>query len=392
VLALLAAIYIAFALLRGVPAPALASVHSSGRFPGPAPALAWPARGQAAVAISGLRSIDSHGATRPVPIASVAKVMTAYVVLSDHPLHGAQQGPALTVTAADAVAYHREAAAGQSVLPVRAGERLTERQALEGLLLPSGNNVAALLAAWDAGSQGAFVARMNATARTLGLRRTRYTGASGVASSTVSTATDQVRLAEVAFALPVFRQIVGMSEATLPVAGRQFNVDSLLGQDGIVGIKTGTTIEAGGCFVFAARVRAAGRLVTVIGAVLAQQPSRSAPGLLAAAFAATKPLLASARRAVHVETLVALGARLTEVRSQWTAPVALVAAHAVRVLGWRGLRVTTTVPAARLAGGVRAGKSVTTAIVTVGAQRFRVPLVAATDVSGPSFGWRLEHP
>jgi D-alanyl-D-alanine carboxypeptidase (penicillin-binding protein 5/6) len=388
----LAAIYIAIALIRGVPAAAVASAQSAGRFAGSPTALAWPAGGQAAVAIEGLGPIDSHGATRPEPIASVAKVMTAYVVMTDHPLHGAEQGPSLVVTAADAAAYHREAAAGQSVLPVRAGERLTERQALEGLLLPSGNNVAAMLAAWDAGSQRAFVARMNAIARKLGLRRTRYTGASGVSSSTVSTAGDQVRLAEVAFALPVFRQIVGLSEAALPVAGRQFNVDSLLGHDGIVGIKTGTTTEAGGCFVFAARVRIGGRVETVIGAVLGQQPSRSAPGLLAAAFAATKPLLASVPRAVHVETLIARGARLSEVRSQWSVPVALVAARAVRVVGWRGIRVATTVAAAPLTGSVRAGQTVATAVVTVGARRFRVPLVAATDLGGPSFGWRLEHP
>jgi hypothetical protein len=62
------------------------------------------------------------------------------------------------------------------------------------------------------------------------------------------------------------------------------------------------------------------------------------------------------------------------------------------VTGWRGVRVTTTVPAAHLASSVRAGQTVATAIVTVGARHFRVPLVAATDLSGPSFGWRLEHP
>jgi serine-type D-Ala-D-Ala carboxypeptidase (penicillin-binding protein 5/6) len=81
-------------------------------------------------------------------------------------LHGGVGGPQITVTPADVAVYRADAAAGQSVVAVRAGERLTERQALEGLLLPSGNNVATLLA--RSGSERAFVAKMNASARALG--------------------------------------------------------------------------------------------------------------------------------------------------------------------------------------------------------------------------------
>ena len=77
---------------------------------------------------------------------------------------------------------------------VRAGEKLTERQALEAMLIPSGNNIAWMLARWDAGSDGAFVATMNARARSLGLRQTRYADASGADPATVSTAADQFRL------------------------------------------------------------------------------------------------------------------------------------------------------------------------------------------------------
>jgi len=176
------------------------------------------------------------------------------------------------------------------------------------------------------------------------------------------------------------------------VAGRQFNVDSLLGHDGIIGIKTGTTSQAGGCFVFAARVRAGGRSVTVLGAVLGQPPSRSAPGLLAAAFAATRPLLASVPRALHVRTLVARGAALAQARAQWSAPVALVAGRGVRMLGWGGLGVDTSIPAVRLSRAVHAGQTVAFATVTVGSRRIRVPLRAASALSGPSLGWRLRHP
>ena len=73
------------------------------------------------------------------------------------------------------------AGAGQreSVVPVIVGEQLSELQALQALLLPSAKNIAAVLARWDAGSVARFVAHMNATARSLGMTRTRYTDPSG---------------------------------------------------------------------------------------------------------------------------------------------------------------------------------------------------------------------
>ena len=172
--------------------------------------------------------------------------MTAYLVLVAHPLRRGAGGPQIVVKPADVAVYQADVAAGDSVVAVRAGERLTERQALEALLLPSGNNIATLLARWDAGSERAFVARMNARAGALGLAHTHYTDASGVQPGTQSTAADQVRLAMLAIQVPVFRQIVAMGQVTLPVAGRQHNLDKLLGTDGIVGIKTGTTSQAGG--------------------------------------------------------------------------------------------------------------------------------------------------
>ena len=129
--------------------------------------------------------LGAHGGSAPVPIASLAKIMTAYVVLRDHPLPAGGSGPAITVTAADAAAYASDQRQGQSVVKVAAGEKLTERQALEAMLIPSGNNIASMLARWDAGSEGAFVAKMNARARSLGLRSTRYADASGADPATV---------------------------------------------------------------------------------------------------------------------------------------------------------------------------------------------------------------
>src|SRR5579859_7844338 len=93
--------------------------------------VSWPAYGVSAADISGFGVVAGPGATRPVPIASVAKVMTAYVVLHDHPLPAEGSGPDIAVRPSEAAAYPSQVRDGDSLVPVAAGEVLTERQALE---------------------------------------------------------------------------------------------------------------------------------------------------------------------------------------------------------------------------------------------------------------------
>jgi D-alanyl-D-alanine carboxypeptidase (penicillin-binding protein 5/6) len=233
-------------------------------------AVSWPAYGVSAADISGLGVVAGPGATRPVPIASVAKVMTAYVVLHDHPLPAGGSGPGIVVQPPEAAAYPSQARDGDSLVPVAAGEMLTERQALMALLLPSADNMAWILARWDAGSQAAFVARMNATARRLGMTGTSYTDPSGLDPSTASTAADQVRLGMAAMRVPALAAIVAMPTAVVPVAGVVRNYNTLLGQDGIVGLKTGSTQAAGGCVLVAAWHQASGRKTLIVAAVFGQ--------------------------------------------------------------------------------------------------------------------------
>jgi D-alanyl-D-alanine carboxypeptidase (penicillin-binding protein 5/6) len=355
--------------------------------------LAWPSQGEAAVGLQGVGLVGSHGSRRPTPIASVAKVMTAYTVLHDHPLHARASGPQITVRPADVAVYRADRAAGQSVVAVRAGERLTERQALEGMLLPSGNNIATLLARWDAGNGRAFAAKLNTRARALGLAHTRYTDASGVKASTVSTAGDQVRLAMRAMAVPAFRLIVAMAEGTLPVAGRQYNKDALLGRDGIVGIKTGTTSQARGCFVFAAREHLAGRSITVVGAVLHQMANRAQPSTIDAAFHATTSLLASTRRALVKRRVVRWGAALAWMKAPWADRVPLRAARPASLIGWPGLRIHTTIAGvSHLSAPVKAGQEVGTGVIAAGEQHQMVRLVASRATPDASLAWRLAHP
>jgi D-alanyl-D-alanine carboxypeptidase (penicillin-binding protein 5/6) len=233
-------------------------------------AISWPADGVSAADISGYGVVAGPGATRPVPIASVAKVMTAYVILHDHPLPAGGSGPDITVEPSEAAEYPSQVADGDSLVAVAAGERLTERQALEALLLPSADNMAWILARWDAGSQAAFTARMNAAARRLGMTGTSYTDPSGLDPSTTSTAADQVRLGLAAMRVPALAAIAAMPAAVVPVAGLVRSTNTLLGQDGIAGLKTGSTQAAGGCLLVAAWHKTGGHNTLIVAATFGQ--------------------------------------------------------------------------------------------------------------------------
>jgi len=201
--------------------------------------------GQTSYQLGAGRVVSSAGQSA-VPIASLAKVMTAYLVLGD------PDDVTVTVTDDDVADTERRAGRDESIVHVAAGETLTERQALTAILLPSANNVAAMLAHTVAGSQDAFVARMNDVAHSLGMRHTTYTDPSGFDPGTRSTAGDQLILAQHAMRVPEFAALVALRSAELPVGGTVHNTDTLLGKDGFVGIKTGSDDAAGGCFMFRA--------------------------------------------------------------------------------------------------------------------------------------------
>jgi D-alanyl-D-alanine carboxypeptidase (penicillin-binding protein 5/6) len=256
---------------------------------GKRPHLAWPGEGEAAVAVDGIGSLGAVGGDEPVPIASLAKVMTAYLVLKDDPLGPGEQGFEITIGPGDVEDLERRRGLGQSVVPVEAGEILTERQALEALLLPSANNVAALLAVHEAGSVEAFVAEMNEAAADLGMANTEYTDPSGFEDSTVSTARDQLKIGRAAMADPTFAEIVAMPATVLPVAGEVANFNALVGREGFIGIKTGSDEAAGGCLLFAKRVHAEGHTRTIFGAVLGQRDG----DLVQAALTSARSLAAS---------------------------------------------------------------------------------------------------
>ena len=256
--------------------------------------LPWPAEGQASIAVEGLGSLGSKGGRRPVPIASLTKVMTAFVVLGEHPL--AVGEPGLTVTV-DEQAAQESHSLSESTAPLQAGQRLTQRQLLELMLLPSGNNVARLLARWDAGSEEAFVDKMNRAASGLGMAHTRYTGASGIEPTTTSTADDQLKLARQAMQVPVLRAVVAMRSTTVPgVPDPIINTNRLLDRSGVIGLKTGSSTPAGGALMWAAWARSGEKPYLVLGVVLAQRAGTTPVEGLEAAFERSGALIEAVQK------------------------------------------------------------------------------------------------
>jgi D-alanyl-D-alanine carboxypeptidase (penicillin-binding protein 5/6) len=335
--------------------------------------------------MEGVGSLGQAGSTQPVPIASITKVMTAYIVLQDHPLEPGATGGAIPVTADTLAAYQTGLATQQSVVKVAAGESLTEIEALEGLLIPSGNDLATLLAEWDAGTTAAFIAKMNSTAQSLGLTSTHFTDVSGLDSGSTSTATDLIRLGEAAMGEPSFSQIVSMGEVTLPVAGLLINFDYALGHDGIIGIKTGTDAAAGGCFLFEAQRTIDSKKVTIVGAVLGQRTSSPITAVLDSAEA----LASAAFNAMTTVPVVAPDQVDGRIVAPWGANVAVKVPHSPIVVGWPGLSMPARLRVGRLPSVVTRGTPLGDLDVDLDGRHIDVALRAAGRLSGPSAFWRL---
>ncbi|WP_240973713.1 D-alanyl-D-alanine carboxypeptidase family protein [Nonomuraea composti] len=239
----------ALALVTGLTAPAHAGVTTAPAAAPDAPAV----HGRAAYlldASSGETLLDKDGTER-MPIASLTKTMTAYVVLQT-----ARPTDVVRISADD-VAYAEDG--GGTTADLRPGDRLTVGELLYGLMLPSGADAAhALARAYGPGVRG-FVARMNATARALGMNDTHYVNADGLPTpggDGYSTARDQAVLAAKALRVPLIKEVAGTQRHHLDATRehRSYswrNTNRLLGTPGAIGLKTGFTRAAGYCLAFA---------------------------------------------------------------------------------------------------------------------------------------------
>jgi D-alanyl-D-alanine carboxypeptidase (penicillin-binding protein 5/6) len=267
---------------------------------------------------------------------------------------------------------------------VQPGEQLTEFQLLEGLLIPSANNFAETLARWDSGSIENFVAAMNKRGADLHMTQTTFADTSGASPGSVSTPSDLITLGMAAMKQEVFAQIVGMAQVDLPVAGRVYNVDGVLGQSGIIGIKTGSGLAEGANFLFAAAASIDGQNVTLFGCVMGLPT-------LARAFAAAKSLIASLQSNLHVRRIIAKNQAVASYATPWGGQSDLISTVDVDLVEWPGMIVRQRLDAPAivvdkpLAPGTREGIE----HVVLGDYVLDVELVTAGPLYPPGRAWRL---
>ena len=386
VLLLMLAGFLAFNYyFRPIPAiAASAAVPTATTISGTAPTLPWPNVGSAAVGVSGLGLIAASGNETKAPAASVAKVMTALVILEDRPLKKGEPGPSIVITDADVQAYQFDKADQQSVVEVRSGEQLSEFQALEGLLIASSNNLAFTLANWDAGSLDAFVARMNKRAKALRMSHTKFADTAGASAQTVSTPSDLLALGMTAMRQEVLAEIAAISQAELPFAGTVYNVDYALGQSGIIGIKAGSGLNSGANFLFAASATVDGFTIIIFGCVMGQPT-------LDEAFSAAKTLIAAVQPDLSVKRVLSKYVAVGSYDPPWAGHSDLLSTVNVDLVEWPGmvlrqrLDTNTIVVDHPLAARTREG----TVHMLLGDYNLDVPLVTADPLYPPGRLWRL---
>lgn len=352
--------------------------------------MPWPSYGQSAVGLAGggilSTSSGSTGTQKPVPTASTAKTMTALAVLDKKPLKPGESGPMITITREDMQTYDWYFQRGGSLAKIELGEKISQYDALQALMLPSANNFADTLVRWAFGSMEAYREHANALARTYGMEHSNFDDASGFSPKTVSTADDLVRLGDRALRNPVLAGIVSKPTANIAVAGTINNTNGLLGRNGINGIKTGNTDEAGGVFLVSAeRKLANGKTGTVIACVM------GGPDIVTA-MRATLPLLDTAAANIIDKKVVAKGQPFGSYQADWSdQKVQAVAKQDIVVSTWKDSQAKVTASLQPIQGTAQAGSQAGTATATIGSQSQDVPLVLDASIEQPDWLWRIRR-
>lgn len=383
-LALTALIYLPLTLLAPL-RPAVVSVSAPVDEPVAVPALALPGYGAAAIGAVGYPGVLAQsGATTPLPMASITKVVTSLVVLDAHPLAPGESGPTATMTAADAALYGTYLAQNGTVATVSTGMTFTERQLLELTLIKSANNYTTSMALWAFGSQDAFLAAARAWLSENGLDQIVINEPTGIDRSNVGPVDQIVELGRIALAHPVIAEIVATQAIDVPPLGVLPNTNQLLGLAGVDGIKTGTLDDFGANLLFSADYTVGESTVTVIGVVLGGPDHDIIDRDILTLLESTLANFTEVEVAADSETFATY-------RAIWGESVAAVASDRATLLRWGQTPVTVEVETEELRTGA-AGEDVGDLVFTSGPATVRIDLELAADLGDPGPWWRLTNP
>lgn len=345
--------------------------------------ILWPASGQAAIYIEGMGVVAEHGpglTNLPVPSASTAKLFTALMVMHAHPFEMGESGQTLTITDNDVAVYQEYYNNGGSVSPVTAGESMTQLQALQALLLPSSNNIADMLAVWAYGSMENYTKEANAFLKSVGLTNTTVSDASGFSPRTRTTASDLTKAMSLVMADDVLASIVKLPKVQINESTELINTNKILGQDGIVGGKTGNTDEAGSCYVFAAEYKPKDSEATLIyGAVMAQNDMQSA-------MQSSRQLIVQAKQNLAVTEVSNTGKSLSSIDLPWGESASVVSTQNLSLLRWKSKPLVLKLQTNELQHPLETGKVIGS--VTTDDDRQLVEVAIGAKPKQPSLFWR----
>ncbi len=349
--------------------------------------LAWPGFGASAIGADGYDGVlDSSGSDAALPIASISKIITALVVLDEHPLAGSD-GPSITLTAADAALYDSYLEQDGTVVPARAGMVFSERQLLEITLVASANNYTETLATWAFGSVPEFAVAADAWLDERGLADTTIVEPTGMAPQNTSTAADLVALGRLATNDPLVSAIVSTPAVVIPELGELRNTNRLLGLDGVDGIKTGNLDGIGSNLLFSADYPVGGGMVSVVGVVLGAADRD-------ALYAGVDALLASVRAGFYEVELADAGQRFASFSTPWDATASAIAEEGASVVVWRDTPVMAEVRVDRIQPESfgETVPDVGSVTFTAGPRTVIVALHLDAPIEEPDPWWRLTHP
>ena len=270
---------------------------------------------------------DGEAYTTPIATASLAKMITVQVVLDKYPLKAGESGPTITMANDDENRYWWTVNNGGSNARIVAGEQITERQLLEGILLVSANNMADSLAIWAFGSIDGYHQAARQWLDKNNLVNTIVGGdASGFSSETKSTPTDLCKIMLLATKQPALVEILSANTATLPTGEVLQSTNRLLGQNGIFAGKTGYTDEAGRGLMVASRQQI-GNVQLTTAAVSLSNDSYDA------AFDTTNQLVLALANDLQVYS-ISKGEPIGEIGSLWGSQTDLSVNHTVIIPYW----------------------------------------------------------
>lgn len=346
----------------------------------PSVAMSWPATSQAAIGSidQGIFAIKPGQTVRPT--ASTAKLITALTVLQEKPLNPGEQGPTITMTQKDVDIYNQYFAKDGSVAKVDVGTKLTQYQMLQGLLLPSANNYADTLAIWAFGSLENYQKSAQKLVDKIGMQKTTVgSDASGFSPTTTSNTEDLTKLAIASIDNKVVAEIVQQPEVNLPTAGLKQNTNWLLGADGVVGLKTGNTDEAGGVYVFASKYDYdKDHQTTIVGAVQGETN-------VIAAIRQSRQLISQVKSNYKLVDVVQKGQTVAVYSSQWGGHVDAVAAKDVTALQWGDSKIKPIIQMDQIE--VPAAKGTKVGTIKVG--DVSTDIILQDDLVVPDWQWRV---